>query len=181
MSLGHTHTHICYNNLLLTQADFDFCRNTWHQAWRYSMIQMNQKNLCTTISVFMERCCSIVWVCTHTDTHIHTHYVIFYWNSANYFFPSMDGYTTFSHSFIILWEYKHSRVHTAQHSTHTCTIYIRIFGTSYIHFGAVKRYPFSFVIVFHLLHPFYFTHTHTITLDRGSFPKNRIYLHIWNG
>lgn len=36
MSLGHTNTCACASDIvtatLLTQADFDFCRNTWRQA-----------------------------------------------------------------------------------------------------------------------------------------------------
>lgn len=81
-------------------------RNTWRQAWRYSMIQTMQKIQCTTISVFMERYCSIAWVCRHNLYKL--------WLKFCKLFHFM------SFSFIHYSERKKTHTHTPIHTRGAC-------------------------------------------------------------
>lgn len=92
------------------------------------MIQMNPKNPCTTISVSMERCCSIVWV--------RVHFVCQILLKLSKLFRSLSVTTSIHLLFC---------ANTNPFLEHHIHISVE----------QLKRHPFSFVMVFHLLHPFY--------------------------
>lgn len=71
--------------------------------------------------------------------HTHILYTLLYWNSAKLFL-SIPLSLSLSHSFTILRTLTYTHTHT------------RIFKIPYTHCETVKRHPFSFVIVIHLLH-----------------------------